>query len=187
MLRGRFSLRSIVYDIQVTCKQAADISFSRVYFEMINPANVLEIFADRASNLLSSTMSNTSIATTSVTNRECEVAELLCGVLESINNSHSHTIEVETTLDHELADGALINDVEFEDTAEETWDPDWNDKDEDDERALCKQFSLDYMTKAVNFYDEINPQTGKRKRRWEIVKNHFRRISHQVYLARFRH
>ena len=154
---------------------------------MINPANVLKIFADRASNLLSSTVSNTSTATTTVTNRECEVAELLCGVLESITNSHSHTIEVETTLDHELADGELINDVEYEDTTEETWDPDWNDKDEDDERALCKQFSLDYMTKAVNFYDEINPQTGKRKRRWETVKNHFRRIPHQVYLARFRH
>ena len=85
---------------------------------MINPANVVKIFADRASNLLSSTVPKISTATATVTNRECEVAELLCGVLESITNSHSHTIEVETTLDHELADGDSINDVECEDTAE---------------------------------------------------------------------
>ncbi|CAF1673171.1 unnamed protein product, partial [Adineta ricciae] len=148
---------------------------------MINPANVVKIFADRASNSLSSFASAASI----VTNRECEVAELLCGVLESITNSHSHSIEVETTLDHELVDDELIDDIEDEDTDEETWDPDWNHDDEDKE--LCKQFSLDYMTKAINFYDEINPHTGKRKRRWETVKHQFRRIPHQSYLSRFRH
>ncbi|CAF1651158.1 unnamed protein product [Adineta ricciae] len=130
-------------------------------------------------------LNNTTVPTT-ITNRECEVANLLCGVLESITSSHSHTLEVETTLDHELGDDELINDVDYKDRAEETCDPDWNDEDEDDERVLCKQFSFDYMTRAVNFYDEINPQTGKRKRRWETVKNHFRRISHQNYLARFR-
>jgi hypothetical protein len=45
--RGRFSLHSIVYDIQVTYKQASDISVSHVFFKMINPANVVKIFADR--------------------------------------------------------------------------------------------------------------------------------------------
>ena len=83
----------------------------------------MKIFADRASNLLSSTASNNATATTTITNRECEVADLLCDVLKSITGSQSHTIEVETTLDHELADGNLINDIECEDTAEETWDP----------------------------------------------------------------
>ncbi|CAF1443509.1 unnamed protein product [Adineta ricciae] len=43
------------------------------------------------------------------------------------------------------------------------------------------------MTRAVNFYDEINPNTGKRKRRWETVKRNFQRIPHQTYIARFRH
>jgi hypothetical protein len=43
------------------------------------------------------------------------------------------------------------------------------------------------MIKAVNFYYEINPKTGKRKRRWETVKHNFRRIPHQKNLARFRH
>jgi hypothetical protein len=147
----------------------------------------VKIFADRASNVLSSVVSNNATATTTITNREREVADLLCGVLGSITSSHSHTIEVETTLDHKLADDELINDVECKDAAEETWNPNWNDEDEDEERALCRQLSLDYMTKAVNFYDEINPRTGKRKKQWETVKNHFRRIPHQTYLARFRH
>ena len=43
------------------------------------------------------------------------------------------------------------------------------------------------MVKAVKFYEEMNPQTGERKRRWETVKHNFRRIPHQVYLSRFRH
>lgn len=154
---------------------------------MINPANVVKVFADRASNLLSSTSSNTS-TTSVITNRECEVAELLCGVLESITNSHSHFFEVETILDHDPVQDDLINDVECENEDEGALDPDWNgDEEDEDEKALCREFSLDYMTKAVNFYDEINPKTGKRKRRWETVKHNFRRIPHQNYLARFRH
>ena len=41
--------------------------------------------------------------------------------------------------------------------------------------------------KAVSFYDEINPQTGKRKRRRKKMKHHFWRIPFQRYIARFRH
>jgi hypothetical protein len=153
---------------------------------MINPANVVKIFADRASNLLS-TMSNCATSATTVTNRECASADLLCGVLESITSSHSHTFEVETTLDHELADDELINDVEYDDADEGTGDPNWNDEDEDEheEKALYKQFSLDYMARAVKFYDEINPQTEKRKRQWETVKHSFQCIPHQICLSRF--
>ena len=107
---------------------------------MINPANVVKIFADRASNLLSPAFSNTSTATSTITNRECEVVELLCGVLESITNSHSHTLEVEATLDHESVDGESINDVDYEDEAERTFDLDWNDEEEDAEKAMFKEF-----------------------------------------------
>jgi hypothetical protein len=154
---------------------------------MINSVNVVKIFADRAPNLLP-IVSNSATSVSTVINRECEVPDLLCSALESITSNHSHTFEVDTTLDYELADDELINDVGCEDTAEQTWDPNWNDEDEDEdeEKALCKQFSLDYMAKAIKFYDEINPQTGKRKRRWESVKHNFQRIPHQNYLSRFR-
>jgi hypothetical protein len=80
-------------------------------------------------------------------------------------NSHSHSFEVETTLD-----------------------PDYlgEEEDDDEKTTLCKKFSPECMTRAVNFYDEVNPKTGQRKRRWSIVKHHFKRISHQNYIARFR-
>jgi hypothetical protein len=83
---------------------------------MINSVNVVKIFADRAPNLLP-IVSNSATSVSTVTNRECEVPDLLCSVLESITSNHSHTFEVETTLDHELADDELINDVGCEDTA----------------------------------------------------------------------
>lgn len=73
-------------------------------------------------------------------NREGEVAKILCDVLESIIHSQSHTFEAETDLDHELADSELINDVEYEDDGEGILDSDWNDEEEDNEKALCKQF-----------------------------------------------
>ena len=84
--------------------------FFHTHFEMINSTNVVKIFAEQASKSLSSVASTTS----TVTNRECEVAELLCGTLESITNSHCYFTEVETTLDYEL------------------------DEDTDEDKELCK-------------------------------------------------
>lgn len=157
---------------------------------MINPINVVKVFTDRASSLFGAARSSNSTTTDTVTNRESEAADLLCGVLESIARSDSHTVDIETTLDHESVDDEMVNDVDDEGSAEETSDPNWNDESEeedgDEEKALRKQFSIEYMIKAVNYYDEINPQTGKRKRRWATVKHQFRRIPHQVYLSRFR-
>ncbi len=93
---------------------------------MINPSNVVKILADRASNLLPSVFSTSSAPTASIANRECEVADQLCSVLESIINSHSHTFEVESTLDHGLDDGELINQVEDENEEdEESLDPEY--------------------------------------------------------------
>ena len=106
---------------------------------MINPVNFVKVFGDQALKLLPSTASNTSTDTT-ITNRKREGADLLCGVLESITNSPSHTIEVETTLDHEFADDGWTEDVDYEDTTKETWDRDWNQEDEDEEWGLCKHF-----------------------------------------------
>ena len=108
---------------------------------MINPASVVKIFADRAPNL-PSIVSNSATCATTVTHRESEVADLLCSVLESATSSHSHTFEVETTLDHESADNELTDDVECEDTDEEASDPNWNGENEieNEEKALCKRF-----------------------------------------------
>ena len=103
-----------------------------------------------------------------------------------IFNSHSHTFEVETTLDHESSESEFINEGDYENEVEETSGSEWNEEDDED-KILRKTFSLEYMTRAVNFYDETNPKTGKRKRQWETVKHSFQRIPHQTYIARFRH
>ena len=155
---------------------------------MINPSNVVKIFADQASNLLLPVSSTTSGITTIITNREYEVAHILCDVLESMVNSHSHSFEVETTLNHESSKDEMINEAENEnDEVDDPSDSDYLGQEEDEETELCKKFSLEYMIRAVNFYDEINPKTGQRKRRWSTVKHHFKRIPHQSYMARFRH
>jgi hypothetical protein len=182
-----FSFHSVVNKIQVWCEEAVDITYHFFSFKMINPVNVAKIFVERASKLPSSTFLNTSTSGNTITNRECEVADLLCGVLESIANSHSHTFEVETTLDHEPSESELINEGDDEIEVEEMIDPEWTEKEDEEDKELRKEFSFDYMKRAVNFYDEINPKTNKRKRRWETVKHNFQRIPHQTYIARFRH
>ena len=80
-----------------------------------------KIIVDRALNLPPSTW-NTSTSGTTVIDRECEVAELLPGILESIVNSYSHTIEVETTLDYEQSESELINKGNCKNEVEETID-----------------------------------------------------------------
>ena len=113
---------------------------------------------------------------------------MLCGVLQLIVNSHSNTFEGEITLDHEPSESELINEGVNENQVEATIDPEWSEEENDDEdKALRKELSLDYMTRAVHFYGQINPKTAKRKRRWETVKHNFQRILHQTYIARFRH
>jgi DNA-binding ferritin-like protein (Dps family) len=166
--------------------KAADTSLSYFYFKMINPLNVMKIFSDRASTLLPSGFSESTTTSNIITNREYEVGELLCGVLESVINSHSHTVDIETTLDHEALESELIDEMKHENEVEEALNPEWSDEGEDEDKAFCKEFSLEYMTRAVNFYDEVNPNTGKRKRRWDTVKHNFQRIPHQNYIARFR-
>ncbi|CAF4575949.1 unnamed protein product, partial [Didymodactylos carnosus] len=42
------------------------------------------------------------------------------------------------------------------------------------------------MKRALEYYDAINPKTGKRSHTWKCVHNKFRRIAHQSYMARFR-
>ena len=164
MLCDRFPFYSIVYNLEARHKKAVNIHFSGLYFETINLANAVKVLVDRVSNLLLSTSSNTS-TTTTITNRECEVSEMLCIVLESSTTSHSHFFEVGTTLDHESVDGKLIYDVEYVAETEDAFDHDWNGDEDDEEKVLCKESPLGYMAKAVNPYDKTNPKTSKRKRR----------------------
>ena len=42
------------------------------------------------------------------------------------------------------------------------------------------------MKRAIQFDDDIDQKTGKRKHSWKNVKDQFRRIPYQYYLTRFR-
>ncbi|CAF3901248.1 unnamed protein product [Rotaria sp. Silwood1] len=82
--------------------------------------------------------------------------------LESILESTSHTFETETTLDHddELDNQDVENLLAFTSTNDHL-DP-LKDTDYEliDEHNLQNHFSLEYMKRVVDCYDEINPITG---------------------------
>ena len=42
------------------------------------------------------------------------------------------------------------------------------------------------MKRAIEFYDDIDQKTGKRKHSWKNVRHEFIRIPYQYYLAHFR-
>ena len=42
------------------------------------------------------------------------------------------------------------------------------------------------MKKVVDYYDERDLKTGKRKRSWSTTQHRFRRVPHQQYISRFR-
>jgi len=113
---------------------------------------------------------------------EEEVAIHLLGILESILTSDSYNHEYETTLDYSTLDS------EFDgceaDSDDFYQDPDYEE--EDTKPKVFKNFTLSYMKQALEFYDAINPITGKRKHIWKNVKHHFQRIPYQYYMARFR-
>lgn len=47
-------------------------------------------------------------------------------------------------------------------------------------------FSLEYMKRVVEFLDDKDPSTGKRKHKWTAVKRRFRRVPNPQCIARFR-
>jgi hypothetical protein len=60
------------------------------------------------------------------------------------------------------------------------------DEEEIGDDALLQKFFLEYMTNVIDFYDEIDATTGKRKHTWKNVQHRFRRVPHRQYLGRFR-
>ncbi|CAF4391796.1 unnamed protein product, partial [Rotaria sordida] len=104
----------------------------------------------------------------SINHDEEHVALNLYKCSESILESTSHTFETENMLDHDDE----LDDEDVEDFLPLTFTDEHLDpiKDTDyeliDEYNLQNHFSLDYMKCVVDYYDEINPITGKRKRKW---------------------
>ncbi|CAF4658911.1 unnamed protein product, partial [Rotaria sp. Silwood2] len=136
---------------------------------------IIQLFQERASNELTVSSSLTPV-------QEEEVANQLFDVFESILTSTSYDQEDETTLDYNTSDNET--DQSEEDFDESSNDPDYEEK--DDATPVFESFSLSYMKRALDYYDAINPKTGKRSHTWKSVQHKFRRIRHQSYMARFR-
>ncbi|CAF2061917.1 unnamed protein product [Rotaria magnacalcarata] len=136
---------------------------------MINPHRVAELL----SNLVSERLSiNDHCTTNSV--RDEEVAKHLYDNVESIINSTHYSFETEDTIDfNDNSSGERYGKYEEEEEGEyeqrqqqinnndEQFDEIFMDVDEDQQQNLFHQFSIQYMKKAVDFYDVVNEKTGR--------------------------
>ncbi|CAF4245808.1 unnamed protein product, partial [Adineta steineri] len=87
------------------------------------------------------------------------------------------------TLDHEDTFGNLSeNESEDGETDEEI---DATFPDDQDDTTILNYFSLDYMKKVLDYYDEVDAN-GKRKHSWLSINHRFRKIPNSGYLVRFR-
>ncbi|CAF3809490.1 unnamed protein product [Rotaria sp. Silwood1] len=122
---------------------------------MLNPHNVLKVLSNLTSDKLSCNSSS------SISFDEEHVALNFYKCLEFILESTSHTFETETTLDHdeEFDNQDVENLLAFTSTHDHL-DP-LKDTDYEliHEHNLQNHFSLDYMKRVVDCYDEINPIT----------------------------
>ncbi|CAF3591634.1 unnamed protein product [Rotaria sp. Silwood1] len=149
---------------------------------MINPHNISKAFSDLILNKFTFNQPS------SINAEEQSIARNLYKCLNSILQSNSYIFESETTLDHD--DDSY--DVDLEDTAPEAAALEHPNELTDidylpiDEHNLEKSFSLDYMKRAVEYFDEKDPLTGQRKTNWSSVKHIFRRIPNSHCISRFR-
>ncbi|CAF2783611.1 unnamed protein product [Rotaria sp. Silwood2] len=149
---------------------------------MINPHNVLNVLSRLTfDNLFSNSPSVISVD-------EEHIAFNLYKCLNSILESTCHMFETETTLDHDDE----LDDQDSGDLLPSTFTHNYPDTVEDadyepiDELNLQNHFSLDYMNRVVECFDEIDPNTGKRKRKWKTIKHLFRRVPNPKCIACFR-
>ena len=166
---------------------------------MINPYNVVNMLADLVSNRL------TLNSTISTTQRDREVANMLFENVESILNSVCYSFENDFTLDSdnvaEVSDEMILseNDVNMKSNDNDDHDDDdidvdggGSDESDDDtfafdenfsienekEDVIRNEFSIEYMTNVVNFFDEKD-STGKRKHSYRSVQRRFKRVRRQ--------
>ncbi|CAF4718770.1 unnamed protein product, partial [Rotaria sp. Silwood2] len=123
---------------------------------MINAHNVVRILSNFVSRRLPSSESTTFSA------KDEEVAERLFDNINTIMNSTTYHFENGSTLDYDVN---LDSDTEESDTdSDETTmneldKTDYTINNSDKKNTLLNQYSLEYMDKAVQFYDEKNSKT----------------------------
>ena len=137
-----------------------------------------------------------------------EVAAILCKNVQSILNYTSYSFEDENSLDFDFNIELIDDDSSFdnnEDDEENTGDVENEIDDNDDdcnrnydsrdsdcnnelknENIARHQFLLEYMKNVVQFYDEKDPKTRKRKHSFAGIQRRFKKVKDKSYINRFR-
>jgi hypothetical protein len=162
--------------------------------DMIDPVNVVEIL----SNLIADRLTLNS--NTRNTTNDREVAESLFDSVQSIWNSTSYSFENEQTLDIDIDEETNIDQfssTQDDDPISNMDDVDGNDgniddlgddyhDDQDINNTVKHQFSIEYMRNVLQFYDQFDEVTGRRRHSFANVQRHFKCIKHKNYISRFR-
>lgn len=146
----------------------------------MNPQNIVKVLADLVNANI-----NTHLPS-KVTPTEIEIGEYFYEVLQSLTNSSSFDRQEETSLDLDATtdyDTSYDDNNEFDEGIDEA-DADWSNEDADKNVTHLKRYSLEYMKAVVAYADEKNKKGGHRS--WKSIKNRFKALPHQSYIARFR-
>jgi len=176
------------YHNKEECKEWCECLLASVHLflyifesEMINAESLTAMLADRVAKKDSYRPSGNI--------REQQLVDQLYEILGNILTSSSYEVENETTLDYDASFDDVHEDESYDTEADEENDPTFygaEDEEEIGDDALLQKFSLEYMTNVIDFYDEIDATTGKRKHTWKNVQHRFRRVPRRQYLGRFR-
>ena len=148
---------------------------------MISPTRITKLLVDQV------TENEESHRRRSRTNPcDDEIISSLLKVIDNICNCTSFEIDSDMTLDYD--DAEEFSDFEDENTASENenLDPSFDETAETERPPITLNFSLDYMKKVIDYYDERDSK-GKRKHTWKSTQHRFKSISYRQYLAHFRH
>lgn len=151
---------------------------------MINPHRVAELLSRLVSEQLSLNDHNSGDSS-----RDEEVAKGLYGQIESILESTHYTFETEDTVDFndELSVEQSAEEEEIDDDDDnESRDETFMEVDERQQNSFFHQFSIEYMQRAIDFYDAVNSRTGKKQHSWKTFQHHFRNVKNRKYIERFR-
>jgi len=92
--------------------------------------------------------------------KQADLVEHLYATIQNFLSCSSYTFECDDTLDHEDAFNSLPEySSEDDGTSEEPDDTYLGDQ---DDKSILNHFSIEYMKKVLNYYDELD-EYGKRK------------------------
>ncbi|CAF2847958.1 unnamed protein product [Rotaria sp. Silwood2] len=121
-----------------------------------------------------------------VINHEEQIVSHLFDILESLVNSSDFNVHVETTLDYSSSIDSDNDDEGSDESSDNLTDDSDYEEQQTTTRYGLENFALDYMQRALEYYDAIDPKTQKRIHTFKGLRSRFPCVTHQAYLSRFR-